>query len=1046
MMESSSPLPFLENNSDRQSSTLLVNNNIALQTDGSTFVHSPEPATSPQNSLETNFHGLFMTSAVVEDQSFNKQLSIRVNSNSQFFERQHQYSQGAASLVAEAMYETRDLSSRIHPSSTIWALLMTWLLSGLPQRKRDAIDALLRYATSFKIPPPFLPLIIQNSSRNINAMYSSGSQAISQILPYPMIQQVADGHIYVSVVEIIRDLVGHGRHIESFSADTSSVLAKSQRGQDIIIASQKSSRMVGLDCNRKFPGHVLPIYIWRDGFDPFNVKKNKASAWCMFVSIATPCTSIHSSCNTYLAALGPSKSSHDVVEKLLLEDLQKLSTGNLEMYDGKAHKVVPIYAQIYSIQEDRPEKSSHTYTSAGNSLHHARFGYAGNIQAVRHELPSCTPCYQLRLLKTRSAREEPCTLCYDWNFDNIQYPVPKDYPTSHRQPPTNQMLPFKKISFESLYEAFRTSHNCITEGNWSVAQARCYLATEGIGSNLVDQLVKNAITCKKFFKQRDQAFSRLAKMKQPLSTKNAAFRDTITQKFSAEECAKQQMLSPPSSWQYPNTSICEWVETIMHQVFLGVTKSIFQDQINVWLRSNRKFTSFVSQVNPKLLAIKSMTLDFCKAESITTTGKFGKYVSENYLAYARLCKWLHGNLDKMQQVDRLYCDPEDKQVSEYTAKEAREWLCARNISCPTGITRESLITLIQQIISQQPSGQPPPMYRSNNLNTPVSVIEQLIASFLCMVSRIMLSGLISPEEVFDVDRHIKLFLSNFKSFDEYQQGPQAAISQGNCSSEWLTKYNFITLLNVPDCMGKFGSLRNLFEGDGKGEGALPILKEVITSVRGNWAYNVAKKYYQKRATKEVLATALVDQSHMCGELPDEVRRLVKVAASVLQIESMEDNERNVLNTEGRGQALELNVQDSGSTSDARKNRRYKNYQSYKDRQEVHRKLLKSVPVSVVVHRSGYCAMLSGKKMVALSCGVCQATVCAAAYFDWLLQDDPEDIPCKFFLEEVVAYGILLPLSQDNGTNFPCYYLITSEWKEMLPSGMIGRPQLPGAVY
>ena len=645
-------------------------------------------------------------------------------------------------------------------------------------------------------------------------------------LPYPMIHQVRGGHIYVSLIDIIRDLLGHGRHIESLSRLSNSVHANSPRGQEILDASQLSC-MDGSNCNI-FPGHVLPIYLWRDGFDPFNVKKNKASAWCMFVSVATPHKSIHSGCNTYLAALGPSKADHNIVEEMLLNDLVNLATGKILMYDGNAKRVLPVFAQIFSIQEDRPEKCSHTYTSAGNSTYHARFGYVGNIQATPLQLPSCESCYRRRLLNITLTNTTSCMQCHDWDFDNMQYTIPRGYPASDSESPDNGMLPFKKITFESLLAATKLSHEKIVNGQWSVSQARCFLATEGVGSHLVDRLISQATKCKKFFKERDRACARLEKMRQPLNEKNAEIRDATLKKFSSDECNKHTMLPAPSSWKYPNTSMPEWVETIMHQLFLGVTKSTFQDFINVWLRCNRKFTSFVNRVNPALAAIKNMTLDFCKAETITASGKFGKYVSENYLAYARLCKWIHSNLAEMQQLDRVYADPKDKAVSDYTVKEARDWLSARNISCPAGISRESVITLIEQIILQQPSGLHPPLFTADNLNAPAEVLEQMIASFSGMVSRIMLSGHITREAASDVDRHIKLFLSDFNAFNEFRLNPRGN-TQRNCSPEWLSKYNYITLLNIPDCMCRYGSLRALFEGDSKGEGALPLLKQVITS-------------------------------------------------------------------------------------------------------------------------------------------------------------------------------------------------------------------------
>ena len=458
---------------------------------------------------ENNFHVLFPPQSSPVKPTSSTKGAIPSDRNSVYFEYSHQLSLGPASIVSLSMNNGhRNKAPQVHPSAALWGILMTWLLSGLPKRKQEVVSVLLQFASEFSPPSGYQNLNLPHSSNEMTAMFTSGPKSILKNLPYPTITQLPDGHVYVSLVDIVRDLVGHGRHIESLCHNSASTHSKSVRGVEILDSSTVASPTGA-------PTYVLPIYLWRDGFDPFNVKRNKASAWSMFASIGTPQVAIHSTCNTYLSALGPSNISHNSVEQLLQSDLKILSSGKLKVYDGHSKTVVLVFAQIYSIQEDRPEKGSHTYTAAGNSNYHARFGYSGNVLSVKDKLPSCARCLEARLHNTVSIPGS-CRECFDWSFDGLRYPVPRDYPT----PSANVIdgtLRFHPITFQSLQLALETCHEQVSLGNWKIAQAKCYLSTEGICSDLASRLVANAVRCKKFFRQRDADIAKLSRMVDPLT-------------------------------------------------------------------------------------------------------------------------------------------------------------------------------------------------------------------------------------------------------------------------------------------------------------------------------------------------------------------------------------------------------------------------------------------------------------------------------------------------------------------------------------------------
>ena len=477
----------------------------------------------------------------------------------------------------------------------------------------------------------------------------------------------------------------------------------------------------------------------------------------------------------------------------------------------------------------------------------------------------------------------------------------------------------------------------------------------------------------------------------------------------------------------------------MHQLFLGVTKSTFTDFVYVWLRSNRKFSSYVSQANTKLKAVKSLCLDYCKAETLTGSGGVGRYVSENYLAYARLCKWLHGNTASMPTTDHEYIDPpRDKPISSFSLPEAKGWLKARRVPLPSVATKSILIATISNIIEQSPTREWPPILLEDQLIAPVSLVEDVISSFLAMISRIMVPGIIDMVDATDIDRHIKIFLSKFHEFELHRT--RFGANDNRSPPEWLSKYNFITLLNLPSCMLRYGSLRSLFEGDGKGEGALPALKEVIKSFRGNWALNAATRYYEKRSVKEVLTTIVHDlakASHPPGEMDEQMMNVARTIFTEIP------NAVSASTSDG----------DSAETTIAwNKNRASCYYHIHRGGlDEVSKKMAEGQPLSVLATRNGFFVVIRGKKLVRIShSDKSELTISDASYYCWKISEPVEvlDPPSHEFSDFVTEYGILLPLdtTRRGGHGGTLFYFVSSEWKEMTDAGTITKPLFRSANY
>ena len=82
---------------------------------------------------------------------------------------------------------------------------------------------------------------------------------------------------------------------------------------------------------------------------------------------------------------------------------------------------------------------------------------------------------------------------------------------------------------------------------------------------------------------------------------------------------------------------------------------------------------------PLLQEIANVGVSWCKAEI-----SFGGYVSENWIAYARLHKYVYQLLSMLAVEDKEYEDPV-KPMSQYKLREKRAWLCAREHTIKFGV-------------------------------------------------------------------------------------------------------------------------------------------------------------------------------------------------------------------------------------------------------------------------------------------------------------------------------------------------------------------------
>ena len=164
-------------------------------------------------------------------------------------------------------------------------------------------------------------------ANDIRKRYIDSKYSINNNLPMPTIQTLSN-HTYISIVDIIRHMLGHGmifdkiNPVENSFTNITSSISQSSRAIEI----WPKSRL-------RFPnGNVIPIWIieWSDDFDPNDsIKSSRGSACVKTVTIGTP-SGIKNNKHmyTYPIAIGEKGISHEEVEEKFLWDMELLSGNN----------------------------------------------------------------------------------------------------------------------------------------------------------------------------------------------------------------------------------------------------------------------------------------------------------------------------------------------------------------------------------------------------------------------------------------------------------------------------------------------------------------------------------------------------------------------------------------------------------------------------------------------------------------------------------------------------------------------------------------------
>ena len=679
--------------------------------------------------------------------------------------------------------------------------------------------------------------------------YLDGRKAISKYLPVPKVKML-DNHSYISINSCLVDfLLKYDEYIMSLTDwnayyqstqynDAMLNLKNSDKIKSIIdIAMQKISHN-GIKC--------LPLFIkmWSDDFDPNkSVKSNRQSVWLKTITIFSFTNDGLLVEHTYPMGLSKKGMDHDELDKKIEIEIQVIKNANpmVSMYSRAYKERISVYVDYYCIMNDQPERRKNLGLALGNSAYHKRMGYVMDYKQVQNVIRSCDKCtksifdeffYIFGKSKKRSKayfwRTKTCKKCtsflYDMESKLLHYKPDPTYPKV-MIPKDGKMRP-QRITRTYLEEIIFKVHLGLKIGEIKKNDAYNVLRCHGLNGDFIDQIVQHGMNANR-------------KINSEVNRKHDPEEYEIVRLHYKQDKQAYKMHILPCSW-FGKNHIKLYVDVPMHLLFLGVTKSAMIKTTR-WLHMKRLYSTFLSFTKDILEPIDRMNLDWCKLLKYPSTEKFGGWVSENYLGMARLCTWFYSLLHFLPQTEEYQDPPEALPLSEWSRNQLRGWLDARKL--PKNGKISDMIETIQgyKDTSTEPKIQ-------SNTWVVVADILRMFFSLNKMIS-FMMSMNTTKDDIDKLETIIRMFLISYDMVDK-------GLSDKPIPS-FMSQYNFLCLLNIPETMRQYGSMRNMWEGGIVGEGFLRgMKKELKQGMIGNWQVWTLKNLLERD-----LYSDLVSQTH-----------------------------------------------------------------------------------------------------------------------------------------------------------------------------------------
>jgi hypothetical protein len=529
--------------------------------------------------------------------------------------------------------------------------------------------------------------------------------------------------------------------------------------------------------------------------------------------------------HTYPLALGRKDADHEHVGRLLAVDLRTLaSEAGVPMYSHRHGGIVLVRAKIYACLMDQPERRGENHLLAGNSNQHKRFGFSFPWHEFENVLRPCETCRNILLDESQPWENNfHCRVCTNFAYDPFHplfaASVPEDFPL---MPLPGEMLGPLRLSYHLLANAVNTSHDFLVEGIWNEKEATEYLDWHCIKKKSLKAIILHADHCREYKNIMDDPLSSPAE-------KAAAEREKVRD---------PDLHAPwpiPSLWER-GVLLEQSPDVPMHLLFLGLVKTTML-RIQQWMSNKRKMAPFVRAMKKQFESLDKLKLSWIKTLPYKA-GKFGGWVSENYLAISRLLKWFYSSLALIASDPAPWHEP-NKPPDKWSMVDNKAWLTLHGFPS-SDMNASELKAKVLYCMTEIPYPDEVAMSAG-----PVETVLATVSSLDELISLIMVQSIPGEEYYSILERKIRIFLTHFADMEDKLPSKKKLPS-------WLSCYNFLSLLNLPDVIRNYGPIRNIWEGAAQGEGVLRFVKpNVSNGMRRAWENATMKALMRKKSMSEV---------------------------------------------------------------------------------------------------------------------------------------------------------------------------------------------------
>ena len=270
---------------------------------------------------------------------------------------------------------------------------------------------------------------------------------------------------------------------------------------------------------------------------------------------------------------------------------------------------------------------------AGNSNFSPRFGYSGHLNKLKKYLPPCKSCFkQMRENSLFLKSNILCTNCVNWNMminsPLMSFDAPEDYPKCML--PEDKKLKPKEISFKMLNETNTLCHEKYISGEWNEKHVTAYSSVNCISNRGSLQIINHGNHIKKVNEQQENRKRKFPSIEKVDIIKNA---EEFPEKY------KRWKGGP--YWTSP-IKLTQFLDCLMHLLFLGIVKAS-RVMIKEWISKNKR-----SPIYKKIMVKVYETVPLMKLDWLKLIDAESGWVSDNYLGYCRLVKWIYHSITRLK--------------------------------------------------------------------------------------------------------------------------------------------------------------------------------------------------------------------------------------------------------------------------------------------------------------------------------------------------------------------------------------------------------------